>query len=304
MGPVAIGRLDAVVAPLMMVALTLATRSERGVAVASALLTFGAWIKVAPGALLLPLAAAVRRPIRRVVVPAAGVCVVVVAAVAAGGGMSRLFDFLSTQESRGLQVESTGATPWMLASLVRRDVVIRLNEKLITYEVSGPGTASAARVLDLLLPALVAALAVALLVARRRGHAAESLLPAALTLLAVLIVTNKVGSPQFLTWLAAPVAVLLTTSAGWLPRWASVAAVVGLVAAGLTQIVFPWEYIPLLTGNVVVSTVLALRNVCLLVILACGGVGLVSVARAPRGDVVAAESRGPAQPAAPVESTT
>ncbi|HEY3544520.1 MAG TPA: hypothetical protein VGK17_00345, partial [Propionicimonas sp.] len=95
----------------------------------------------------------------------------------------------------------------------------------------------------------------------------------------------------------------LTTSAGWLPRWASVAAVVGLVAAGLTQIVFPWEYIPLLTGNVVVSALLALRNVCLLVILACGGVGLLSVARAPKGDVVAAESRGPAQPAAPVERT-
>ena len=290
LGPVAIGRLDAVVAPLMMIALTLAARSARGTAAAAALMTFGAWVKVAPGALLLPLAAAVRRPVRQVVVPAAAVCVVVVAAVAAGGGLTRLSGFLTTQESRGLQVESTGATPWMLASLVRHDVVIRLNRKLITYEVLGPGTATAARLLDLVLFVLVAGLALGLLVARRRGHAPQAFLPAALTLLTTLIVANKVGSPQYLAWLAAPIAVLLTMRSQRgepLPRWATVAAVVALVAAALSQAVFPWFYIPLLRGNAAVSAALALRNVCLLVILACAGIGLVNVARVPRSGVVA-----------------
>ena len=61
LGPVAIGRLDAVVAPLVMLALV-AARGPGRTALAAVLLTAGAWIKVAPGALLVPLAAASRRP--------------------------------------------------------------------------------------------------------------------------------------------------------------------------------------------------------------------------------------------------
>ena len=311
LGPVAVGRLDAVVAPLMVIALATARRTDQGMRLAAALLTFGAWVKVAPGALLLPLVAAARRPVRDVVLPAAVVCIVVVGTVTAGGGLARVLGFLTTQQGRGLQVESVAATPWVLAVLVRDDVVIRLNEALITYEVAGPGTPAAAAVLDAVLLVLVAAVAVALLGARRRGRADDALLPGALTLLLVLIVGNKVGSPQFLTWVAAPIAVLLTGPLrdaasstrpsrmatagppGAVPRWLHVAGVLALVAAGLTQVVFPWGYMDLLTtgaGGGSVALVLAARNVCLLALLTCASVGLLQAVRrvdVPLGQPVA-----------------
>ena len=287
LGPVAVGRLDAVIAPLMLVSLVAARRTERGARAAAALLTFGAWVKVAPGALLLPLVAAARRPLRDVVVPAAVVCGAVVSAVAAAGGLSRITGFLTAQQGRGLQVESVTATPWVLMSLVRDDVAITLNDPLVTYEVTGPGTATAASVLDAVLVVLVAAVAVVLLAARRRGRSAEALLPGALTLLLVLIVANKVGSPQFLTWVAAPVAVLVTDvpdgrSPRRRPRWVVTVAVLALVAAGLTQLVFPWGYMSLLTSSIehpTMAVVLAVRNGVLLGLLACGASGLVQAVR-------------------------
>ena len=281
LGPVAIGRLDAIVAPLMVVALVLALRSPPAMALATALLTAAAWVKVAPGALLLPLVAASRRPVRDVVAPAAAVCAVVVCAVAAGGGLTRLTGFLTTQQGRGLQVESVTATPWVLATLSRDDVRITLNEALTTYEVTGPGTTAAAAALDVVLALAVAALAAVLLLARRRGTAQAALVPAALTLLTVLIVTNKVGSPQVLAWLAAPFAVLLTVRAdqGGRPRWAAGAAVLTLVAAGLTQAVFPWWYMDLLEGDTLPALVLAARNVVLVAVLTCAAVGLSQAVR-------------------------
>ncbi|WP_024286559.1 glycosyltransferase 87 family protein [Cellulomonas sp. KRMCY2] len=286
LGPVAVGRLDAIVAPLMVVALVLALRSPPAMAIATALLTAGAWVKVAPGALLLPLVAASRRPVRDVVAPAAAVCAVVVCTVAAGGGLSRLTGFLTTQQGRGLQVESVTATPWVLATLSRDDVRITLNEALTTYEVTGPGTTTAAAALDVVLALAVAALAAVLLLARRRGTAQAALLPAALTLLTVLIVTNKVGSPQFLAWLAAPFAVLLTAGVdrGGRPRWVVGAAVLALVAAGLTQAVFPWWYMDLLAGDALPALTLAARNVLLVAVLTVAAVGLAHAVRgAPVG---------------------
>lgn len=270
LGPVAMGRLDAVVAPLMVVALVASPR------VASVLLTVGAWIKVAPGALLIPLAAAARRPVQ-VLAPAAAVCVVVVTVVAAGGGLSRVASFLTSQRGRGLQVESVTATPWVLASLVRDDVDVVLNPALTTYEVTGPGTATAAAVVDLVLVAAVAAVAVVLV--RHREAAQAALLPASLVLVLVLLVANKVGSPQLLAWLAAPLAVALCRSR---PRGLTAAAGLTLLAAGLTQVVFPWGYPGLLTGQAGVTVTLAVRNVVLVAILACAVVGLRSAVSGSR----------------------
>lgn len=284
LGPVALGRLDAVVAPLVVLALV-AARGRGRTATAAVLLTVGAWIKVAPGALLLPLATASRRPVREVVLPAGAVCAVVVGAVTLGGGLSRVADFLTTQGDRGLQVESVAAT--LIGGLHRDDMTIGLNEALITYEVDGPGAATAAGVLDVLLPLAVAAVAVVLLLARRRGTADDAVLPAVLVLVTVLIVANKVGSPQFVTWFTGPVAVLLAVrrradggpGAAGQGRWLTATALVLLVVAGLTQWVFPWGYLALLSGDALLAAVLTVRNVLLLAVLALGVVGLVGAVR-------------------------
>jgi hypothetical protein len=275
LGPVAIGRLDAIVAPLMVLALLLGLRRPR---LAATLLTVGAWIKVAPGALLLPLATAARHPVRDVVAPALAVCTVVVAGVAAGGGLAHVTSFLGTQTGRGLQVESVTATPWVLASLTRDDVSIRLNETLITWEVTGPGTTTAAGVLDVLLVLAVAVVGGLLWWARTEGRSDAAFLPGALLLLAVLVVVNKVGSPQLLAWLAAPVAVLLTRPDGVGRRWLRSVAGGVLAAAALTQVVFPWAYLDLLAGSGSVAAVLTARNLLLVTVLVLAVVGLVRVA--------------------------
>jgi uncharacterized membrane protein len=264
LGPVAMGRLDAVVAPLVLVALVLAARHP---AVASALLTVGAWIKVAPGALLLPLVLVARRPWRDVVLPPALVCVVVVGAVALGGGLPNVGSFLTEQGGRGLQVESVGATPWMVAALVTPSVERRLNEELVTYEVHGPGAQLAADSLGLALVVALAAVTALLWWARRRAGTSIAVeafvVRGALLVATCLIVFNKVGSPQFAGWLAPPVVVALALRLrGWHPT-----AVLVLMIACLTQIVFPTGYDAMLGGDPVLTTALVLRNALLVALL-------------------------------------
>jgi hypothetical protein len=274
LGPVAMGRLDAVVAPVTVVALAVAARHPRA---AAALLTVGAWIKVAPGALLLPLAAAARRPVRDVVVPAAVVCAGVVGLVAAGGGLPRVAVFLAEQTRRGLQLESVTATPWVVAGLTDDRVRIGFDDTLVTWQVAGPGTEVAVTALGVVLPLSVLALGALLLVARARrgGDPTALLLWGALAASALLIVTNKVGSPQFVGWLAAPVAVGLTVTRG--RTWAGVGAAV-LLTAALTQLVFPLGADGLPTGDPVVTAVLVLRNLALVAVAAVAMCAVVRLA--------------------------
>nr|WP_230323159.1 glycosyltransferase 87 family protein [Cellulomonas hominis] len=272
LGPVAVGRLDAVVAPVVVIALAVALRHP---AVASALLTFGAWVKVAPGALLLPLVLVLRRPWRDLVLPAAAVCAVVAGAVAAGGGLGHLTSFLGEQGERGLQVESVAATPFVLAGIAGgiggEPVRVVLNQEITTWEIAGPGTAAVAGALGVLLPVALAAVTALLAWVRLRGgdrlDTAGLLARGALLVAVTLILANKVGSPQFVGWLAGPVVVgLARPGAGGVPSWRVPAALV-LVIAALTQIVFPIAYDGITAQQVGPSLVLVLRNLLLVALL-------------------------------------
>ncbi|WP_129337664.1 glycosyltransferase 87 family protein [Cellulomonas endophytica] len=271
LGPVAMGRLDAVVAPLTVVALVLAARRP---GVAAALLTAGAWVKVTPGALLLPLVLAVRRPGARVVAPAAAVCAVVVGAVAVlggPGGLGRIATFLDAQDGRDLQLEAVVTTPWVLLGLVSPAVRRVYDGEIVTWEVDGPGTAVASAVMDLALVAGVALAAGLLLLARRRAGAAfrtrvvrlAFVVRGAMLLSLLLVVANKVGSPQYVGWLAAPVVVALTVG---LPGWGRTAGL-ALVTAAATQVVFPWTYAALTEGAPLPTLLLAVRNALLVALL-------------------------------------
>ena len=283
LGPIAMGRLDGVVAPVVVVALAIALNHPR---IATSLLTAAAWVKIAPGTLLLSMFFAVRRPWRSVVVPAALVSAVIVGAVALGGGITHVASFLTEQDKRGLQIESPGATPWILAGLFTSAVRPFLNQPIITWEISGPGTQSAAEVLGILQPVALA-LAVLLLWWRRERIGAalwsgglartEMLIRGAMLITLVLLVFNKVGSPQYMTWLAPPVAVALALR---LPGW-RVTAWITLGVAGATQIVFPWLYNEIIRQGPGTTLVLAARNVALVVLLVHTVVVLV---RAPRDD--------------------
>ena len=83
--------------------------------------------------------------------PAAIVSVVVVGTVAALGGLPHVASFLTEQEERGLQIESPGATPVARRrAVLARPITRYLNEPIVTWEITGPGTQGAADVLGAL----------------------------------------------------------------------------------------------------------------------------------------------------------
>ncbi len=262
LGPVAVGRLDALVAPLTILALLAVAGRPR---LAAVLLTAGAWIKVAPGALLVPVVVALRRSWHAAVVPAAVVSAAVLGVVALAGGREHVWSFLSAQGDRGMQVEAVGASPWLVWGLFSGSVQRSFDGQILTYEITGPGVQTAGHVLDgLFFFAMLSTAALLLWRAwgPRRLPTAELLARGSLLVLLTMVVTNKVLSPQYITWLAAPVAVALA----WrLPRWRVTAwTLLGVAAA--TQAVFPWAYSAMLAARPGATSLLVARNVALVVL--------------------------------------
>jgi len=117
----------------------------------------------------------------------------------------------------------------------------------------------------------VAVLAVVLLalLARRRGAAdLEVLAITAFGFVSAVIAVNKVGSPQFVTWLAVPVILGLSTAATGRGASFRFPAALSLVIALLTQVIYPSFYQQLLALNVWMLLILSARNLLYLVLLA------------------------------------
>ncbi|WP_171783322.1 glycosyltransferase 87 family protein [Isoptericola halotolerans] len=282
LGPIFLGRLDGVVAPLILVALVLARRHP---CLAVAVATVGAWVKIAPGAVVVAIAAT-RRDLhdllRAVVAPGAIVSAVVVGLALVGGAGTRALSVFGEQGSRTLQAESVAGTWFSVARLWDPGVAIEYNDVIFTYEFQGAAANAVADALDWLLPLAVVALAVLTLWAARRRpeRAYEILLLSAAVQLVALIVFNKVGSPQFVAWIGPPVAVALATlpAGRALRAWWPPALGMVLVAYA-TYLVYPVAYGPFLDGAGWMITVEALRNLALVVLMAGGLWRIVRLAR-------------------------
>jgi hypothetical protein len=241
--------------------------------ITGALTGLGAAMKLWP-ALLIP-AFLAHRPDRR----SAGWSFVAVgfglAAVSLlAGGWSRLVSPLTWQSDRGLQIESVWATPVMVARAVRPSGWVVDISRYQAYEVFGP---SVAVWLVVATVATVSGLGVIVaLYLRAFRNPTPSALAVGLVILAtvaVMTVTNKTLSPQYLLWLGGPMAALLllardgtTAQRDQLRRLAGFL----LVLALLTHLVYPLFYDGLLGRSgypmVVASTlVTAARNVALVV---------------------------------------
>jgi hypothetical protein len=303
LGPIALGRIDSVTVPLAIVGmLILATRP----CAASALLTVATWIKVWPAALLAAIVIAVAQ--RRQVVATALVVSVTVAAVAlAFGSGANVVSFITQQTGRGLQVEAPISTIWMwFAAAGVGSSQVYYDQNILTYQVRGLGADFASVVMTPILGFVALAVcALGLIAARRRVASAELLPVLSLALVAVLIAFNKVGSPQFVMWLAVPViaglvavlhrrraAVRVECSRGGIAASGRAAVdsqvvdsqVVGagarvvesfrvpatlvLVIAALTQVIYPFFYTALLSLNPVMLVVVSIRNLLYFVLVA------------------------------------
>jgi len=134
---------------------------------------------------------------------------------------------------------------WQIAA-GSTDVEVVYNREILTFQISGPGAevaASATMPLMALGVAVVLALGIR---AVRRGAAFGRLFPPlALSFVVVLMLANKVGSPQFVTWLAAPVVLGLVFG----PRRFLVPAALAAAVALLTQVIYPYWYGWLMAAN-------------------------------------------------------
>lgn len=261
LGPVGLYRLDSITVPLAVAGgLWLAGRP----AIASLLLTLGTWIKVWPAALIGAALIALRRRLTVLTVALSTSAVILVVVVAAGGAAHAL-SFVSGQTGRGLQVEAPVSAYYLWRAVF--DIpgsFVYYDRDLLTFQVTGPEVDAVIAVMTPLLIVAVAAIAgLGALKTWRGGSFARVFPPLSLALVLAMIVFNKVGSPQYLTWLIAPVVMGLVLQR---ERWGGI-ALAGMGAALLTFFVYPLAYSGVIRADAFAATVLTARNALLVVIL-------------------------------------
>ena len=276
LGPIALGRIDSITVPIAIVGLVILGRHPRAAGVVLALAT---WMKVWPAALIAAIVVASRQ--RWQVVAGVGLATagVVLVSLLLGAGPN-LLSFITQQSSRGLQVEAPVSTPflWMTAAGAPGSSVYYA-EDILTFQVSGQGTEVAAAVMTPLLAIVALAIAGLGVLAVRRGVSTTRLLaPLALALVAAFIVVNKVGSPQFESWIAAPVALGIVLAGRGGPSF-RVPAALTIVIGALTQLIYPALYGYLISVNPAMLVAITCRNLLLIALLAWAVTEVVRLAR-------------------------
>nr|WP_208379761.1 hypothetical protein [Microbacterium endophyticum] len=275
LGPVGMYRLEGITVPLAIVgSLWLVRRPWLG----SVLLSIATWMKVWPAAVIAAALIVVRRRLA-VVGGALVVSAAILGVVFAFGGGKYAFGFIGDQAGRGLQIEAPVSAYYLWRAISgSRDAWIYYDTDMLTYQATGPNVDA---VIALMTPLMaLAVVGVALLGAWkvRRGAGFATVFPAlSLALVLAVIVFNKVGSPQYIAWIAAPVVVGLVIRRA---RWRGPA--IGLLAiAAITQLVYPILYNLVLALDPVAVGLLTLRNVLLIALFAWSVVALAKASTAP-----------------------
>lgn len=269
-GPLVYTRFDLVPAVLAAGALLLLVRLP---AASGGLIALGASFKLWPALLVAGLfGRRDRRAPMWIGFAATGVALVLVSLLA--GGWDRLVSPLAWQGERGLQVESIWATPPMLNLLADPGAYDIHISPYQAFEVFGPGVdvmLAIASVMTVAGGLAIIALGVRAWLAPEHGLVTASLVMTAVV--AIMIVTNKTFSPQYMVWLAGPLAVLVlagTRPGQHLATGHRVLLGLGLVLALATHVIYPLAYDWITyhgpgAGRVLATLVLSVRNVGMLV---------------------------------------
>lgn len=260
MGALAYFRFDLVPAVLTGAAVLTMARRPRWT---GALTAIGTALKLWP-VVMLPVFL-IRRRGRAGVLGAFAVTGVVAAGISFGvGGYGRLVSPISWQGARGLQIESLPAVPLMLARAVHPHGIwdVRVSRYQAT-EIFGAGV-HALVLISVALVAMALAALVWLGLRCRRAPQLATLGWLVLTAAAVLTVTNKTLSPQYILWLGGPVAALFVLS----PDDPAVRRIARLLItlSVMTQLVFPIWYghvVNIGTATLPATLLLSARDVLL-----------------------------------------
>ena len=188
------------------------------------------------------------------------------------GGWLRLISPLTWQSDRGLQVESIWATPLMLARAVKPDYWTVDMPRYQAYEIFGSGVEAWVMISNI---ATLFGLALIILVTIRAfrydGSTPVAIGFVIVAIVAIMTITNKTLSPQYLLWLGGPMAALLAFRPQALPgEQPAINRMAGqlLILALLTQLVYPLLYDSYLglQGHVMIiiaTIVTTIRNLAL-----------------------------------------
>jgi hypothetical protein len=258
-GPVAVSRIDSVSAALAIFGLVAINRNQ--IATASAFFTVAGWIKIWPIALFVSLLATVEQKARAIYVALAITSSVVIVGLITGG--TTVFGFITQQQDRGIQIESVMATVWMwLAKFGLAEIFF--DEQVLTNQVSGVLVQEVAAASNwLMLLALSITFLLALRAIRAGRNRKEVFAIASLTGVLDLIVFNKVGSPQFMVWLA----VALVAAIFFEVKSIKMPLIVGGTILLLTQLIYPVFYLELLGLETLPLWLLTIRNLLLVWLL-------------------------------------
>ncbi|MEN2737996.1 hypothetical protein ABCS02_09410 [Microbacterium sp. X-17] len=280
LGPVGMYRIEGVTLPLAILGCLWLVRRPW---VASILLAIATWMKVWPAALLGAALIAGRRRL-----PIIGGALIVtgltLAVIFALGGGHNAFGFVGDQTTRGLQIEAPISSLYLWgAAFAVPGWWVYYSVDVLTFQVTGPNIDV---VIALMTPLMgLAMLAVIVLGAYKawRGATFARLFPTlSLALVLAFIVFNKVGSPQYIAWIAAPVVLGIVVQR---ERWLRPGAFV-LAIALVTQLIYPLTYGGLMRRvnlDLLSVSLLTIRNVLLVVLLVWMVVRLVRVPETGRG---------------------
>src|SRR5450759_875418 len=235
---------------------------------AGAALAIGGWVKVWPVLLLGALRD--RRAVPGALLGAVVASIGVVLALAATGQLGGATAFLAFQQARGLQVESVAATPFMVARAlgIGPPPVYQYG----AMEVATAGRDIAVAVCTAGEAMVLVFFAAAALRAWRRPPPAAGPQAAgpptagqagadrALALVLGLMVTSRVLSPRYLLWALGLAATAVAM--GSRRQWTT--AVLLLVAAAASHLVYPVLYSGVLSGRPLPTGVLVVRNLLLI----------------------------------------
>jgi hypothetical protein len=304
LGPVALARFDIAVAGATVAALLTPT------VVGGLLLGASAGVKLWPVLLaVLPDGPrGIARPAKRSVAVLGGVLLVTVPVLAIDAGMATAA--LSHQASRGLQVESLAATPFVLGHLLGLGRAAGYSYG--AFQVTGAAASAMAlaalaigvATICLLLweawrpvaPAFVLRLLPHSLRQTDRARVCPPLATTATAVLLCLLVTYRVLSPQYLLWPIATLSVAIARGEAGSRRTGRLL----LGAALLTQIVYPWRYNDLIQGRPAAGLVLLSRNALLVAAAVSAVLAVRSAARV--ASAPPAESGSPRRPASATPS--
>ena len=272
LGPIAVGRIDAITVPLAIVGVLLVATRPRA---ATVILTIATWIKVWPAALLAAILISIRARARVVVAVVVTSLGIIAVALSFGAG-ANVFSFVTQQSVRGLQVEAPVSTIWLWQEFAgAANTFVYYDQGILTWQVRGPGVEMASVLMNPLMTLVVFAITVLALRALSRRVAVADLVPSlSLAYVVALIAFNKVGSPQYITWLAVPVILGLATNAVGRGRSFRTPAILVLVLATLTQLIYPYLYGYVLGLNPAMLIVLSARNLLYFVLLGWAVVAL------------------------------